>query len=81
MFKLLDSNENYRFQLPLSLVATVLFTALVIGLVITWHTYRNVRIEIMDNGGRLSYALASAVQPALLHDDVWLAYSILRGPG
>ena len=71
---------SYRFRLPLSLMATALFTALVIGLVTIWHTYQNVRVEIVDNGGRLSYALASAVQPALLHDDVWLAYSILRGP-
>ena len=71
---------SYRFRLPLSLVATTLFTALVIGLVTIWHTYQNVRVEIIDSGGRLSYALASAVQPALLHDDVWLAYSILRGP-
>ena len=71
---------SYRLRLPLSMVATALFTALVLGLVITWHTYRNVQQELIDNGGRLAHALASAVRPALLHDNVWLAYSILRGP-
>ncbi|MEA3276508.1 MAG: ATP-binding protein [Pseudomonadota bacterium] len=71
---------SYRLRLPLSLVATALFTALVLSLVIAWHTYRNVRVELIDNGIRLGSALASALQPALLHDDVWLAYSTLRGP-
>jgi hypothetical protein len=52
---------SYRFRIPLSLVATTLFTALVIGLVIIWHTYKNVRIDLIDNGSRLSYALASAI--------------------
>lgn len=71
---------SYRIRLPLSLVATALFTAFVIGLIITWHTYQNVRVELSENGGRLSRALASALRPALLHDDIWQAYSILRGP-
>ena len=71
---------SYRFRLPLSLAATALFTALVIGAVITWHTYRNVRVELIEHGTRLSHALARALQPALRNDDVWLAYSILRGP-
>lgn len=71
---------SYRVRLPLSLVATALFTTLVICLLMAWHTYRNVRIELVDNGSRLGYAVANAVQPALLHDDIWLAYSILRGP-
>lgn len=71
---------SYRFRLPLSLVATALFTTLVIGVVIVWHTYQNVRVELIDNATRLGHALASALQPALLHDDVWLAYGILRGP-
>jgi two-component system, NtrC family, sensor kinase len=61
-------------------VATVLFTASVIGAVIVWHTYNNVRGELVENGERLGFALATALQPALLHDDVWLAYSLLRGP-
>ncbi|HEB55795.1 MAG TPA: HAMP domain-containing histidine kinase [Gammaproteobacteria bacterium] len=70
---------SYRYRLPLSLVATVLFTAGVIGVVIVWHTYNNVRGELVDNGARFGFALAAALRPALLHDDVWLAYSILRG--
>jgi len=71
---------SYRLRLPLSLVATGLFTAAVLSAVIAWHTYRNVRIELIDNTVRFGAALASAVQPALLHDDLWLAYSALRGP-
>ena len=71
---------SYRLRLPLSLVATALFTALVLSLVIAWHTYRNVRVELVDHGIRLGSALASALQPALIHDDLWLAFSTLRGP-
>ncbi len=70
---------SYRYRIPISLAATVLFTALVIGLVLAWHTFQNVRIDLIDNSNRLGYALASAIQPALKHDDVWQAYNILRG--
>lgn len=73
------SNMSYRYRVPLSLVATVLFTSSVIGAVIVWHTYQNVRDELIENGARHGFALAAALQPALHHDDVWLAYSILRG--
>ena len=71
---------SYRFRLPLSLAATALFTALVVSLIVAWHTYQNVRLDLIDNGTRLSHALARALQAPLLHDDVWSAYSVLRGP-
>ena len=70
---------SYRFRLPLSLAATALFTALVVSLVVAAQTYRNVRLDLIDNGTRLNAALAQALQPALLHDDVWHAFNILRG--
>lgn len=77
IFKL--SNMSYRYRIPLSLVATVLFTSSVIGGVVVWHTYNNVRAELVENGAQHGYSLAAALQPALLHDDVWLAYTLLRG--
>ena len=73
------SNMSYRYRVPLSLVATVLFTSAVIGAVVIWHTYQNVRDELIEDGARHGFALAAALQPVLHHDDVWLAYSILRG--
>lgn len=61
-------------------MATALFTAGVVGVVTVWHTYHNVRLELSVNATRFGHALASATQSAILHDDVWQAYTILRGP-
>ena len=73
-------NMSYRLRLPLSLVATALFTAGVVGVVTVWQTYGNVRLDLSENGARLGHALASATQSAIQHDDAWRAYTILRGP-
>ncbi|MDZ7754758.1 MAG: ATP-binding protein [Gammaproteobacteria bacterium] len=70
---------GYRLRIPLSLTATSAVTALVLGLVIALHTYRNLEQDLVTNGLRLGVAMASTLQSALKHDDVWLAYTVLRG--
>ena len=71
---------SYKFRIPLSLVVSALLTSLVLGLAISFETYRNIVQDRITEGSRLSHALAPVLTQALKHDDVWLAYSLLRGP-
>lgn len=71
---------SYRLRLPLSLsiaaIATALFMALALGL----QTLTNLREDQERNALRLGHAMAEVQIQALRNDDVWLAYSLLRGP-
>ncbi len=72
---------SYRYRIPFSLVASALLTALALGLAISFETYRNIVQDRIAEGERLAHALRPVLMQALKHDDVWLAYSLLRGPG
>jgi signal transduction histidine kinase len=50
--------------------------ALALGL----QTLHNLREDQACNAERLGHAMATLMVEALRHDDVWLAYSLLRGP-
>lgn len=71
---------SYRVRIPLSLVLSAIFTALALGLVISYKTYRNIIQDQILETSRLTHALTPVLVEALKHDDIWLAYSLLRGP-
>ncbi|MBA1148036.1 HAMP domain-containing histidine kinase [Ectothiorhodospiraceae bacterium WFHF3C12] len=70
--------SSYRLRIPLSLVAASALTALVLGSVVVLQTWRNVERDLVTTGRQLGDALATAVKPALRHDDVWRAFETLR---
>ena len=72
--------SSYRFRLPLSLAAVVAVTASVLSLAIAYQTYVNVNIEQQRTAQRLAHAMEPVLARAMKHDDVWLAFSLLRGP-
>ncbi|MCA1803905.1 MAG: HAMP domain-containing protein [Xanthomonadaceae bacterium] len=71
---------SYRVRVPLSLIATSALTALVLGVVIAVHTYHNLQQDLVTGARQLGSAMVTALGPALKHEDIWLAYTILRGP-
>ncbi len=71
---------SYRIRIPLSIMLSSLLTAFALGLVISFETYRNVVKDKVAEGTRLTHALSPVLIQTLKHDDVWLAYSLLRGP-
>lgn len=72
--------RSYRVRLPLSLAVVVAVTAVVLSLVITYQTYVNIGIEQRRTAQRLAHAMEPVLARAMKHDDVWLAFSLLRGP-
>lgn len=71
---------SYRLRIPLSLSLAALVTALSMGLAIGTQTLANLRDDQDRNVLSLAYAMADVQMQALRNDDVWLAYSLLRGP-
>ncbi len=72
---------SYKIRIPLSLVAASLVTVVVLGIALSFEAYRNIVQDRIAEGKRLALALTPVLSQALKHDDVWLAYSLLRGPG
>ncbi|WP_440997995.1 sensor histidine kinase [Arhodomonas sp. SL1] len=71
--------RSYRVRIPLSLIAASALTTVVLAAVIAGQTWRNVERDLVSTGRQLGQALATAVKPALRHDDVWQAFNTLRG--
>ncbi len=71
---------SYRFRIPLSLISVACVTVAALSMAITYQTYRNVLIEQQNTASRLAHAMTPVLAQALKHDDIWLAYSLLRGP-
>ncbi|NEV62777.1 sensor histidine kinase [Thiorhodococcus minor] len=71
---------SYRHRLPLSLSVAAVVTAVSMALALGLQTLDNLREDQGRNALRLGHAMSEILVQALLHDDVWLAYSLLRGP-
>jgi signal transduction histidine kinase len=72
--------SSYRLRLPLSLSIAAMVTALSMASALGLQTLANLREDQGRNAMTLGYAMASVHIQALRNDDVWLAYSLLRGP-
>lgn len=71
---------SYRRRLPLSLSIAAVATAFLMALALGLQTLKNLREDQGRNALRLGHAMSDVMVQALRHDDVWLAYSLLRGP-
>jgi hypothetical protein len=71
---------SYRRRLPLSLSIAAVATAVLMALALGLQTLKNLREDQARNALRLGHAMSDVLIQALRHDDVWLAYSLLRGP-
>jgi signal transduction histidine kinase len=72
--------SSYRVRLPLSLSVSAITTALCMALAIGLQTLTNLREDQGRNALSLGHAMAAVQVQALRNEDVWLAYSLLRGP-
>lgn len=72
--------SSYRVRLPLSLSISAIATALCMALAIGLQTLANLREDQGRNALALAHAMEEVLIQALRNEDVWLAYSLLRGP-
>ncbi|MEY6430854.1 HAMP domain-containing sensor histidine kinase [Thioalkalicoccus limnaeus] len=71
---------SLRLRLPLSLSVSAILTAIGMAAALGLQTLANLREDQGRNALTLAHAMADVQVQALRNDDVWLAYSLLRGP-
>ena len=74
------SNISYRYKIPASLSLVIVVTAFAVAGPLISDTNETTKRDLVDHALSLGKTLAGAVQPALLHDDMWQAYEIITTP-
>jgi two-component system, NtrC family, sensor kinase len=74
------SNISYRYKIPASLSFVIAVTALAVAGPLMSGANETMKRDLVDHALSLGKTLAGAVQPALLHDDMWQAYEIITTP-
>src|ERR1700746_1987866 len=74
------SNISYRYKIPASLSLVIVVTALAVAGPLISGANETTKRDLVDHALSLGKTLAGAVQPALLHDDMWQAYEIITTP-
>jgi signal transduction histidine kinase len=74
------SNISYRYKIPASLSLVIVVTALAVAAPLISGANETTKRDLIDHALSLGKTIAGAVQPALLHDDMWQAYEIITTP-
>jgi len=74
------SNISYRYKIPASLSLVIAVTALAVAGPLISGANETTKRDLVDHALSLGKTLAGAVQPALLHDDMWQAFEIITTP-
>lgn len=74
------SNVSYRYKIPASLSLVIVVTALAVAVPLISGTNETAKRDLVDHALSLGKTLAGALQPALLHDDMWQAYETITTP-
>ena len=73
-------NLSYRYKVPLSLTAVILLATVVVTATLLFRAYGEARNDLLQSAESLSRVLTKTLREALLHDDLWQAYEIVRTP-
>lgn len=71
---------SYRIKTPLALVLVILVATALVSALLTWRSYNDARESFISQASSLGRVLSGTLRPALVHDDTWQAYEILRTP-
>lgn len=74
------NNLSYRIKTPAAVVLVILLTAASVSALLVWQGWREARQSFEMHGHSLGRVLAQTLRPALMRDDIWLAYEILITP-
>ncbi|MFN3545459.1 MAG: ATP-binding protein [Thiobacillus sp.] len=71
---------SYRIKTPLALVLVILVATALVSALLTWRGYADAKESFISQASSLGRVLSRTLLPALVHDDTWQAYEILRTP-
>lgn len=71
---------SFRRKIPLWSSLLIGMSIFVVGAALMARAYDDMKRAVVISAGNLGHTLANTVAPALLHDDVWRAFEIVRSP-
>ena len=71
---------SFRRKIPLWSSFLIGFSIFVVGAALMTRAYEDMKRAVVISADNLGHTLANTVAPALLHDDVWRAFEIVRSP-
>lgn len=72
-------NISYRYKLPLCMILASALTAVIAVMAVSWQYYADRKSSITEQSQELGKTMLSMLAWSLNHNDVWHAYSLLRG--
>ena len=70
---------SYRYKLPLCIIFTSAVTAMAAVMVTSWQYYQESKNTLVSHSRELGYSMADMLATSIKFDDIWHAYSLLRG--
>ena len=71
---------SFRHKIPLWGSVLVIATAFAVSATLMFQTYQELEEDLLIDTGTLARALVPQLFPAILRDDVWSAYEVIRTP-
>lgn len=69
---------SLRYKVPLRSSLLILVTALLVTAALMYRAYDDMRRDLLLNAEGMSRLLVRTVVPAMLHDNVWQVYEVIR---
>ncbi len=74
------SNLSLRHKIPLLTSLLISLSICIVAAALMARSYEVMKSAMVISADNLGHTLANTVAPALLHDDVWRAFEIVRSP-
>lgn len=73
-------NLSFRYKIPLWASLLIVGTAVMLSSTMLLRSYEDLRRDVLRNAASQGRTLAHTLFPAVLQDEVWRAYEILKSP-
>ncbi|MFZ5558442.1 MAG: ATP-binding protein [Pseudomonadota bacterium] len=77
---LLLRDLSLRYKIPLRGTAVILITALAVTASLVYRESLDLKQDLKSSSESMARVLAHTITPAVIHDDVWRAFEIVRTP-
>lgn len=76
----MKGNLSYRYKLPLGIILASFATAITAVMLVSLQYYHDGKNVLVSHSQELGYSMLNMLAWSIRNDDVWHAYSLLRGP-
>lgn len=73
-------NLSFRYKVPLWGSLLIIGTAMIISTTLLLRSYQELKSDLLRDAANQGRTMATTLFPAMLHDQVWRAYEIVKAP-